>query len=119
MSIHRIDHEAYSLFMIADKLGGLLEPSYEEPERSIVVAETMHAISSHLSKGAPFTIEGGIVRRRRAGHGPRPLARAVRSGAHEHPLAVGLRDPRRSAWAPATKAVASKSRCRTPPGSSR
>ncbi|MEY2442168.1 MAG: uncharacterized protein QOJ46_1594 [bacterium] len=62
MSIHRIDHEAYSLFMTADKLGGLLEPIYDEPERSIVVAETMHAIISHRSKGAPFTIEGAILR---------------------------------------------------------
>jgi metal-dependent HD superfamily phosphatase/phosphodiesterase len=62
MSIHRIDHESYSLFMTADKLGGLLAPVYDEPERSIVVAETMHAIISHRSKGAPFTIEGAILR---------------------------------------------------------
>jgi uncharacterized protein len=62
MSIHRKDHEAYSLFLTADKLGGLLEDIYDEPTRSIVVAETMHAIISHRSKGAPFTVEGAIVR---------------------------------------------------------
>ena len=62
MSIHRTDHEAYSLFLTADKLGGLLEDVYAEPTRSIVVAETMHAIISHRSKGAPFTVEGAIVR---------------------------------------------------------
>ena len=62
MSIHRIDHESYSLFMASRKLGDLLEPVYDEPERSIVVAETMHAIISHRSKGAPFTIEGAILR---------------------------------------------------------
>jgi metal-dependent HD superfamily phosphatase/phosphodiesterase len=62
MSIHRTDHEAYSLFLTADKLGSLLEGIYEEPTRSIVVAETMHAIISHRSKGDPFTIEGAIVR---------------------------------------------------------
>jgi hypothetical protein len=62
MSIHRADHESYSLWMAADKLGGLLAPIYDEPERSIVVAETMHAIISHRSKGAPFTIEGAILR---------------------------------------------------------
>jgi metal-dependent HD superfamily phosphatase/phosphodiesterase len=62
MSIHRKDHEAYSLFLTADKLGGLLEGIYEEPQRSIVVAEAMHAIISHRSKGDPFTIEGAIVR---------------------------------------------------------
>ena len=62
MSIHRTDHETYSLFLTADKLGGLLDGVYEEPTRSIVVAETMHAIISHRSKGDPFTVEGAIVR---------------------------------------------------------
>jgi metal-dependent HD superfamily phosphatase/phosphodiesterase len=62
MSIHRADHERYSLFLAADKLGSLLADSYEEPERSIVVAETMHAIIGHRSDGAPFTVEAGIVR---------------------------------------------------------
>ena len=62
MSIHRIDHESYSLFMASRKLGDLLEAVYDEPDRSIVVAETMHAIISHRSKGAPFTIEGAILR---------------------------------------------------------
>ena len=37
MSIHRIDHETYSLFLTADKLGSLLQGIYAEPERSIVV----------------------------------------------------------------------------------
>lgn len=62
MSIHRTDHEAYSLFLTADKLGGLLDGVYDEPVRSVVVAEAMHAIISHRSKGKPFTIEGAIVR---------------------------------------------------------
>ena len=62
MSIHRVDHEEYSLFLTADKLPRLLADIYEEPTRSIVVAETMHAIISHRSRGAPFTIEGAILR---------------------------------------------------------
>ncbi|MGH2897976.1 MAG: HD domain-containing protein, partial [Solirubrobacteraceae bacterium] len=62
MSIHRTDHEAYSLFLAADKLPHLLAGIYEEPARSIVAAETMHAIISHRSKGDPLTIEGAIVR---------------------------------------------------------
>jgi len=62
MSIHRTDHEAYSLFLTADKLPRLLEPIYDEPQRSIIVAEASHAIISHRSKGRPFTIEGSIVR---------------------------------------------------------
>ena len=62
MSIHRSDHERYSLFLTADKLGSLLDDVYEEPERSIVVAETLHAIIGHRRDGAPFTVEAGIVR---------------------------------------------------------
>jgi metal-dependent HD superfamily phosphatase/phosphodiesterase len=62
MAIHRDDHERYSLFLTADKLGSLLEGAYGEPERSIVVAEALHAIIGHRRKGAPFTIEAGIVR---------------------------------------------------------
>ncbi len=62
MSIHRDDHERYSLFLTADKLGSLLATAYEEPERSIIVAESLHAIIGHRRKGAPFTLEAGIVR---------------------------------------------------------
>ena len=62
MSIHRADHEAYSLFLTADKLGSLLASSYDEPERSIVVSEALHAIIGHRRRGAPFTLEAGIVR---------------------------------------------------------
>jgi metal-dependent HD superfamily phosphatase/phosphodiesterase len=62
MAVHRIDHEAYSLFMTADKLGDLLDGIYSDPTRSIVVSEAMHAIISHRRGGAPFTIEGGVLR---------------------------------------------------------
>jgi metal-dependent HD superfamily phosphatase/phosphodiesterase len=62
MSIHRDDHERYSLFLTADKLGSLLAASYEEPERTIIASEALHAIIGHRRKGAPFTVEAGIVR---------------------------------------------------------
>jgi metal-dependent HD superfamily phosphatase/phosphodiesterase len=62
MSIHRDDHERYSLFLTADKLGGLLAGAYEEPERTVVVSEALHAIIGHRRNGAPFTVEAGIVR---------------------------------------------------------
>jgi uncharacterized protein len=62
MQVHRTDHEAYSLFLTADKLGELLAECYEEPERSIVVAEALHAIIGHRRAGQPFTVEAGIVR---------------------------------------------------------
>jgi metal-dependent HD superfamily phosphatase/phosphodiesterase len=62
MSIHREDHERFSLFLTADKLGGLLAGVYEEPERTVIVSEALHAIIGHRRQGAPFTIEAGIVR---------------------------------------------------------
>jgi hypothetical protein len=62
MSIHRDDHERFSLFLTADKLGGLLAGSYDEPERTVIVSEALHAIIGHRRKGAPFTVEAGIVR---------------------------------------------------------
>jgi metal-dependent HD superfamily phosphatase/phosphodiesterase len=62
MAIHREDHERYSLFLAADKLPGLLASSYDEPERTLIASEAMHAIISHRTKGKPLTVEGAIVR---------------------------------------------------------
>jgi metal-dependent HD superfamily phosphatase/phosphodiesterase len=62
MSIHRADHEAYSLFLAGPKLDRLLEGIYEEPERTVVVSEAMHAIIGHRRRGDPYTVEGGVVR---------------------------------------------------------
>ncbi|MBA2505253.1 MAG: HD domain-containing protein [Thermoleophilaceae bacterium] len=62
MSIHRTDHEAYSLFLAADKLPVLLDGVYEEPQRSIVIAEAMNAIIGHRRRGEPYTLEAGVVR---------------------------------------------------------
>jgi metal-dependent HD superfamily phosphatase/phosphodiesterase len=62
MSIHRADHEAYSLFLVADRLDDLLAGCYEEPERSIVIAEIMHCIIGHRRRGEPYTVEAGVVR---------------------------------------------------------
>jgi metal-dependent HD superfamily phosphatase/phosphodiesterase len=62
MSIHRADHEAYSLFLAREALGRLLEDVYDEPERSIVIAEALHAIIGHRRRGEPYTLEAGVVR---------------------------------------------------------
>lgn len=62
MSIHRVDHEAFSLFLAADHLDGLLAPVYEEPERTVVSSEILHAIIGHRTGGAPLTLEAGVVR---------------------------------------------------------
>ena len=62
MSIHRTDHEAYSLFLAAEKLPQLLADAYEEPDRTVIVAESLHAIIGHRRRGDPMTMEAGVVR---------------------------------------------------------
>jgi metal-dependent HD superfamily phosphatase/phosphodiesterase len=62
MSIHRVDHEAFSLFLAERKLRELLGGAYEEPERTVVVSETLHAIIGHRRRGEPYTLEAGVVR---------------------------------------------------------
>ncbi len=62
MSIHRTDHEEYSLFLAAERLPTLLADVYDEPERTVVVAEALHAIIGHRRRGDPITVEAGIVR---------------------------------------------------------
>jgi metal-dependent HD superfamily phosphatase/phosphodiesterase len=62
MSIHRTDHEAFSLFLAAERLPELLADIYEEPERTVVVAEALHAVIGHRRRGDPLTPEAGIVR---------------------------------------------------------
>ena len=63
MSIHRTDHEAYSLFLAEPKLRQLLEDVYDEPERTVVVSETLQAIIGHRRRGEqPYTLEAGVVR---------------------------------------------------------
>jgi len=62
MSIHRADHEAYSLFMVEGRLDSLLADVYEEPERTVVTSEILHAIIGHRRRGEPYTLEAGVVR---------------------------------------------------------
>ena len=62
MSIHRTDHEQYSLFLAADRLPLLLDGIYEDPELTVVVSEALHAVIGHRRNGDPITLEGGVVR---------------------------------------------------------
>jgi metal-dependent HD superfamily phosphatase/phosphodiesterase len=62
MSIHRLDHEAYSLFLVQERLQTLLADAYKEPERSVVIAEILHTIIGHRRRGEPYTVEAGVVR---------------------------------------------------------
>jgi uncharacterized protein len=62
MSIHRADHEAYSLFMVQERLQSLLAEVYDEPERTVITSEILHAIIGHRRRGEPYTVEAGVVR---------------------------------------------------------
>jgi uncharacterized protein len=62
MSIHRSDHESYSLFLAQAKLKDLLHGIYEPRTAAIVLSEILHAIIAHRSEGRPLTLEAGIVR---------------------------------------------------------
>ncbi len=62
MSVHRTDHEAYSLFLVQERLQSLLVDTYREPERTVVISEILHAIIGHRRRGEPYTLEAGVVR---------------------------------------------------------
>jgi metal-dependent HD superfamily phosphatase/phosphodiesterase len=62
MAVHRDGHEDFSLFLAEPKLRQLLSDLYDEPERTVIAAEVLQAITSHRDYGRPLTIEAGIVR---------------------------------------------------------
>ncbi len=62
MSVHRRDHEDWSLFLAEPKLRELLEDVYEEPDRTVIVSEVLQAITSHRADGEPLSVEAGILR---------------------------------------------------------
>ena len=90
MSVHRDNHEDFSLFLAARKARELLEPSYEEPELTVMVSEVLHEITSHRASGRPLTLEAGILRVvGRARHGEGALAHPVRRRPGVDALALG------------------------------
>lgn len=62
MSIHRAEHEGFSLFVAQDKLRAILPSVYDQRHATIVRAEVLHAIIAHRSGGRPLTLEAGVVR---------------------------------------------------------
>ena len=62
ISIHRADHESFSLFLARAKLVEILPEIYGPREEVIVRSEILHAIISHRSGGKPLTLEAGVVR---------------------------------------------------------
>jgi metal-dependent HD superfamily phosphatase/phosphodiesterase len=62
MSVHRHDHESFSLFLAEPKIRELLEEIYDEPERTVIVSEALQAIISHRADGEPLALEAGVLR---------------------------------------------------------
>ena len=63
MSIHRIDHEQFSLFVAQMKIREWLDGLYGDVRTATIVrSEALHAIISHRSGGKPLTVEAGVVR---------------------------------------------------------
>ena len=62
MSIHRTDHENFSLFVAQGKLKEIFAQLYDVPTSTVMRAETLHAIIAHRSDGRPLTLEAGVVR---------------------------------------------------------
>jgi metal-dependent HD superfamily phosphatase/phosphodiesterase len=62
MSIHRKDHEEFSLFVAQPIVRRLLEGIYPAGQATILRSEVLHAIIGHRSGGKPMTLEAGIVR---------------------------------------------------------
>lgn len=61
MSINRLGHEELSIPLANSLLRELLN-FLPITERTIIIAETLHAIISHRRNGQPLTIEAGVVR---------------------------------------------------------
>jgi uncharacterized protein len=62
MSVHRDNHEEFSLLLAQGKLGELLDGIYGETEAAVISSEVLQSIISHRSDGKPLTLEAGILR---------------------------------------------------------
>ncbi len=62
MAVHRDNHEQYSLMLSAPKARELLAGLYDEPERTIIVSEVLHAVIAHHWDTPCNTIEAGIIK---------------------------------------------------------
>jgi metal-dependent HD superfamily phosphatase/phosphodiesterase len=62
ISVHRDNHELYSIALANEKAKELLQPFYEVTRRTILVSEILHAIAAHHWDQTCFTIEAGIVK---------------------------------------------------------
>ncbi len=61
-AIHRTEHEDNSLVLAAPIIDRILDGLYNEEEKTIIKAETLHAIFSHRANIIPLTLEAGVVK---------------------------------------------------------
>ena len=62
ISVHRDDHEKYSLLIAYPKIRELLDGIYLEPQLTIMTSEIMHAIIAHNAKETCLTMEAGVLK---------------------------------------------------------
>lgn len=62
ISVHRDDHERYSLILAYPKARQLLQGLYDEPALTTMVAETLHAVIAHRADVRCLTIEAGVLK---------------------------------------------------------
>jgi uncharacterized protein len=62
ITVHRDEHESYSLILAYPKARQLLTGVYDEPAVTILVAEVLHAIVAHRWDTRCLTIEAGVVK---------------------------------------------------------
>lgn len=62
ISVHRDNHEAYSISLANPKAKELLDGVYSVPQSTIMTSEVLHAISAHHWDQSCLTIEAGAVK---------------------------------------------------------
>jgi metal-dependent HD superfamily phosphatase/phosphodiesterase len=62
LSVHRDDHEHYSLFLGRQKLPHFLDGLYDVRQRTIMISEILHAMIAHRWDVRCLTLEAGVVK---------------------------------------------------------
>jgi len=62
ISVHRDNHERYSLLIAFRKARELLEGIYVEPDLTTMVSEVLHAIIAHDADEKCLTVEAGVLK---------------------------------------------------------
>ncbi len=62
ISIHRDDHEQYSLFLARLKLPAFLDGLYDVRQQTIMTSEILHAIIAHRWDVRCLTLEAGVMK---------------------------------------------------------